>query len=149
MKTGTKVVLIVAGAAILALCGGVGVAVMNVDSAPPPTRVLSASGSPHTLSPAAAESTAPVAASSKASPAAPKPVSIEQGTWTVGTDVPAGTYRSSGASAGCYWAITKTGTNGETIIANDLPSGGRPQVTLKVGQDFQTSEECGAWSKIR
>ena len=43
--------------------------------------------------------------------------SIEEGTWTVGTDVAAGTYRTSAAISGdCYWSITKSGTNGSDII---------------------------------
>jgi len=78
----------------------------------------------------------------------PAPLHIEDGVWTVGTDLPAGRYRATAnVSSGCYWSITKSGTNGETIIANDIPGGGRPSVTLKAGQDF-TSQECGTWAKI-
>ena len=51
---------------------------------------------------------------------------ITDGTWTVGVDITPGTYRSNGASADCYWAITATGSNGADIIKNDLPGGGRP-----------------------
>lgn len=95
---------------------------------------------------AAAPSTAP--ATTKASPAAPKAVTVDDGVWTVGVDIPVGRYRTTAnVSDGCYWAITKSGTNGETIIANDLPSGGRPSVTLKAGQDFDT-ERCGTWAKV-
>ena len=91
-------------------------------------------------------------APSSLQPQPPSPVAIvaiEDGTWTVGLDFPAGTYRvTSNVSAGCYWAITKTGTNGRDIVANDLPSGGRPQVTLKKGQDFET-DGCGTWHKTK
>jgi hypothetical protein len=86
---------------------------------------------------------------------APAPVSggsgstIDDGVWTVGTDIKAGTYKVTEAVSGsCYWAITKTGSNGSNIIENDIVEGGRPQVTLKRGQDFESSD-CGTWSKMR
>jgi hypothetical protein len=83
-------------------------------------------------------------------PAPPPAVTIEDGVWTVGSDIPAGKYRVTepiAAETDCYWAIIKSGTNGEDIIANGLPTGGRPTVTLKAGQDFNT-ERCGTWQKI-
>jgi len=78
-------------------------------------------------------------------PAAP---TVEDGVWTVGVDIPAGRYRTTAAvPADCYWSITKTGSNGTDIIANDIPGGGRPTVTVKAGQDF-TSARCGTWTKV-
>lgn len=75
------------------------------------------------------------------------PPTIDDGTWTVGVDVPPGTYRVRlAASSDCYWAILRSGSNGEDIINNDI-GGGRPQVTLRRGQDFETSR-CGTWTKI-
>lgn len=85
-------------------------------------------------------------------PAPPTPEAkptIEEGVWTVGVDVPPGTYRvTAPVDDGCYWAITKSGSNGENIIANDIVSGGRPTVTLKKGQDFE-SARCGTWEKVK
>lgn len=81
--------------------------------------------------------------------AAKPAATIEDGVWTVGDDVPAGTYKVTAAltaGAGCYWKITKTGTNGSDIIDNALPKGGLPRVTLKKGQDFET-KRCGTWRK--
>ncbi|MGK7221651.1 hypothetical protein ACSNO4_02495 [Kocuria flava] len=70
---------------------------------------------------------------------------ITEGTWTVGVDIEPGTYRStSDVGSTCYWAILTTGTNGDDIISNDLPGGGRPSVTLSEGQDFETTR-CGTW----
>lgn len=78
----------------------------------------------------------------------PKPT-IDEGVWTVGVDFPAGTYRVAvPVSDSCYWEITKSGTNGDDIIANDIVEGGRPTVTLRKGQDF-TSKRCGTWEKIK
>lgn len=79
---------------------------------------------------------------------APAPT-IEDGTWTVGTDFPAGTYRTTeNVSGSCYWAIFRSGGSSVSdIIANDLPGGGRPRVTLKKGQDFKSSR-CGTWRKV-
>lgn len=72
---------------------------------------------------------------------------ISEGVWTVGVDIAPGVYRTIAPVGGrCYWATLKTGSNGE-IIANAIVEGGRPQVTLKVGQDFETTR-CGDWAKI-
>lgn len=46
----------------------------------------------------------------------------------------------------CYWAVLQTGTNGSDIIENGIPGGGRPTVTVKKGQDFE-SQRCGTWVK--
>jgi hypothetical protein len=85
---------------------------------------------------------------SAATKSAAKAPTIEDGTWTVGEDVPAGTYRTTAnVSSRCYWQITKTGGDSVSdIVDNDIPGGGRPRVTLKRGQDFKTSN-CGTWSK--
>ena len=72
---------------------------------------------------------------------------VTEGTWTVGEDMKAGTYKTVEAVSGnCYWAITKTGTNGADIISNGLPTGGFPSVTVKKGQDFE-NQGCGDWKK--
>lgn len=64
----------------------------------------------------------------------------------VGEDVPAGTYRGSEAVDGsCYWKKSND-AEGSDIIDNDIPAGGRPQVTLKKGQWF-TSKRCPDWIK--
>lgn len=64
----------------------------------------------------------------------------------VGEDVPAGTYRVATAVDGdCYWKKSKD-AEGDDIIDNDIPAGGRPQVTLKSGQWF-TSKDCPDWIK--
>jgi hypothetical protein len=89
-----------------------------------------------------------------ASAGAPKVVeavpSVEDGVWTVGVDMPAGKYRTTAnVDSRCYWQISKTGGDGlGDIVANDLPGGGRPQVTLKAGQDFKT-DNCGTWHKVK
>lgn len=73
---------------------------------------------------------------------------VDDGVWTVGVDLPAGKYRTTEAvSSDCYWSITKTGTNGSDIVQNGIPGGGRPSVTLKKGQDFET-QRCGTWRKV-
>lgn len=86
-------------------------------------------------------------ASAEAAPA-PAPNTIEEGTWTVGVDVKAGTYRTvDPVAGGCYWEITKAGTNGADIVENDNPTGGRPTVTLKKGQEFK-NQGCGIFKKV-
>lgn len=104
-------------------------------------------------SPTAARDASPAAAA-KASPSpmpAPKvkapPVAIEADAVVhVGEDVPAGTYRvTTGVGGFCYWKKSSD-SEGQNIIANDIVTGGRPQVTLKKGQWF-TSSRCGEWHK--
>lgn len=72
---------------------------------------------------------------------------VADGVWTVGLDMAPGTYRATEVSDSCYWAILRSGSNGDDIIANDLPSGGNPQVTVEDGQDFETAR-CGEWVKV-
>lgn len=106
----------------------------GTDSPPPPGTAFPAIPPPPTTIPA---------------PAAPAAPSVDDGTWTVGIDLPAGTYRTTAVvSSDCYWGIYKSGTNGNDIIANDIPGGGRPTVTVKAGQDFRTAR-CGTWVKIK
>lgn len=72
---------------------------------------------------------------------------VSDGTWTVGEDIKPGTYRAtSDVGSTCYWGIYKSGSNGDNIIANDIPGGGRPTVKLSKGQDFN-STRCGTWQK--
>ncbi|MBB5790741.1 hypothetical protein [Jiangella mangrovi] len=72
---------------------------------------------------------------------------VTDGVWTVGVDIAPGTYRATDVSDSCYWAILRTGTNGDDIVSNDLPSGGNPQVTVEEGHDFETVR-CGEWVKV-
>lgn len=72
---------------------------------------------------------------------------IDEGVWTVGTDIGAGTYRTTEPVSGdCYWAIYRSGTNQDDIVQNDIVTGGRPTVALRDGQDFETNR-CGTWDK--
>lgn len=97
-----------------------------------------------------------------ASPPAPSPVetysptpvavqvpTIDDGTWTIGEDYPAGTYKTTGSDQLCYWAIYKSGQNQsfDSIITNHN-GGGNLRVTLKAGQDFET-ERCGTWTLVK
>lgn len=77
--------------------------------------------------------------------AKPKPTINGDTIVHVGEDVPAGTYRAQTDVAGmdCYW-MKSSDAEGSNIIDNDLPSGGRPQVTLKRGQWF-VSNRCATW----
>lgn len=71
---------------------------------------------------------------------------IPEGVWSIGEDFPAGTYRvAENLDAGslCYWSKSSD-PEGDKIIDNDIPTGGRPQVVLKKGQWFKT-QGCGVW----
>lgn len=66
----------------------------------------------------------------------------------VGEDIPAGTYRAvADVDEGgyCYWQKSSD-AEGQKIISNGAPQGGRPQVVLKSGQWF-SSTGCPGWAK--
>lgn len=139
--------LLAAGAALVGLaagcCGGFGIA---TTTQPEPKTVVVNSPSPYKVT-----EYVTVAPSAPASPAAPTkaPIPIiEDGIWLVGTDFPAGTYRTMEAVTDCYWAIYRADTNQDVIINNDIVRGGRPTVKLSKGQEFK-SNDCGFWEKIK
>lgn len=93
----------------------------------------------------------PAAPAPAQSAAPPSPVvpTIDEGTFTIPDDFPAGTYEAKGAEKTCYWAIYKTGTNQDfgSIVSNHI-GGGNLRVVLKAGQDFQTNR-CPSWIKVK
>lgn len=101
-----------------------------------------------TVGPVAAPSGTDAATASSRPPASARPTIGGDDIVHVGEDVPAGVYRAATSvtkSSGCYW-VKSSDAEGADIIDNDLPTGGRPQVTLKAGQWF-TSSDCPAWVK--
>jgi hypothetical protein len=114
-------------------------ATVTVAAAPVPAVTVAAAPVP-----AVTVTVAPPAPPAPAGPAS----TITEGTWTVGTDIVAGAYRTTAAvTSGCYWQVSKSGSNGISgILSNGNPTGGFPTVTLKVGQDF-TTQGCGDWAK--
>lgn len=70
------------------------------------------------------------------------------GTYIVGTDVKAGTYRSAKPSSGnCYWARLK-GDDPADIIANNN-SAGPSVVTIKSTDKEFTTQGCETWTKVK
>jgi hypothetical protein len=143
-KSKAGLIALVAVLVTLVLCGffiAVGAAVDKGKPVASPTQVqVQVQG---TEKPAAA----PVQTTAAATPAAPKVPTISDGTYTVGEDFPAGTYKTVGAGDKCYWAIFTSGQNQsfDALIDNHL-GGGNLRVTLKAGQDFET-KRCGTWTK--
>jgi hypothetical protein len=130
-----------AGRIILTVVGGIalfvaGIAVGASGSSNTPTTPAAAAATTKAQPPAEDKpATKPAAKPTKA--AAPAKQTIEEGTWTVGEDFPAGTYKvTEAAGEECYWA-RKRSADGD-IIANGL-GGGKPKVTLKKGETFETS----------
>jgi hypothetical protein len=74
---------------------------------------------------------------------------IREGTFIVGKDIKAGTYKTDvpETSTGCYWERAKDSTgNGSSTIANDnLSAGAHGTVTIKNGETFKT-DDCGTWT---
>jgi hypothetical protein len=87
------------------------------------------------------------AAEVEAATEAAKPEEISDGTWEVGSDLSAGTYRAAGGEY-CYWEIRTSAHAGgsiDEILENGL--GKNPTVTLSEGQWFE-SNECGTWTEL-
>ncbi|MET7797894.1 hypothetical protein [Streptomyces decoyicus] len=84
-------------------------------------------------------------------PAAPD-ATVGQGSYLVGEDIAAGTYKTGGPAASdvplCYWARAKD-SSGEmdSIIANGTPQG-PARVTVNKGETFETNG-CKEWTKVR
>jgi hypothetical protein len=82
-------------------------------------------------------------------PAAADTVSISEGVWAVGRDVPAGTYRAARPVTGdCYWAVTTSASHGTEVVADGVPTNGVPTVELSDGQVFE-NDGCGPFVPAR
>jgi hypothetical protein len=95
------------------------------------------SSSPDISSPAASASTTP-----------PKSqfVTFGEGTWVVGKDIRAGTYRTRHDSSGCYFARLKGFSGGlDDIIANENMDGPAVVTILATDKGFESSN-CDTWS---
>jgi hypothetical protein len=115
--------------------------------------------------PSAASSEAPqiTAAPPTAVPATPKPTAVPptpkpttpppvfrtfgDGTWEVGSDIKAGTYRLREPAFGCYWARLK-GFDGtlNDILANENVDDAYAVVTIKSTDAGFESSDCDEWS---
>ena len=70
--------------------------------------------------------------------------SIEDGTWRVGIDIEAGTYRTDGTDS-CYWERVSDFTGDfRALIANENPRG-PALVTILASDAGFTSKRCGTW----
>jgi hypothetical protein len=78
-------------------------------------------------------------------PPGPKSTMVGDGTYVVGSDIVAGTYRSTGGS-GCYWArLSSLSTN--DIIDNNLSSGPQTVEIMPSDKAFLT-KGCPSWQKV-
>jgi hypothetical protein len=75
---------------------------------------------------------------------------FSDGTWRVGADIEAGTYRAN-AKMGCYWERMR-GFSGDTlkdIISNGVSASDGPvTVTIKKTDLGFKSQLCGTWTKV-
>lgn len=72
---------------------------------------------------------------------------FEDGTYQVGSDVQAGTYKAEPGGS-CYWARLRDLTGGvNSILANGLPSGPTSVTILPSDTAFE-SNGCGTWTKV-
>ncbi|MCM0638750.1 PASTA domain-containing protein [Cellulomonas wangsupingiae] len=72
---------------------------------------------------------------------------FDSGTYEVGTDIPVGTYKTTGTDIkDCYWSRT---TGGGEIIDNDFIGYAPAGVTIDVraGEGLEVSAACGLWTQ--
>ncbi|WP_406474227.1 hypothetical protein [Streptomyces platensis] len=87
----------------------------------------------------------------QALPPAGPDATVSQGSYLVGKDIAAGTYRTGGPAASdmplCYWARAKDSTGArDSILANGTPKG-PARVTVHTGETFETNG-CRRWTKV-
>jgi hypothetical protein len=77
----------------------------------------------------------------------PQVATFGPGTYVVGTDFPAGIYRNSGFSAGCYWERL-SGFSGDfaDIIANEFTNVNQIVEIAPSDAGFHADTECGNWT---
>ncbi|MFB6512102.1 hypothetical protein ACFCW4_02625 [Streptomyces virginiae] len=139
------------GLTVLALAGCSG----NEKASPAPTVTVTVTATPVLTHDQILKATEEILASASANSAPSTPPTpsgpaetIGSGTYLVGEDIKAGTYKTAGPSSSsvpnCYWSRNKN-DSGEfsAIITNELLQGpGR--VTVKKGEVFETSG-CEVW----
>lgn len=83
-------------------------------------------------------------------PASPAAGTITDGTWAVGTEITAGTYKTTvpAGSLNCYWARLKA-ADGEpaSVIANKNHASGPVAVTIAATDKWFESKGCGTWTR--
>ena len=75
-------------------------------------------------------------------------VAFSDGTYRVGTDIVAGTYKSTASTTDCYWErLSGFGGTLDEIIANYFGSGPTYVTIASTDVGFH-SEDCGGWSEV-
>lgn len=94
------------------------------------------------------ESSEDAPAEKEEAPAEPEPETYDDGTYEIGKDIPAGTYRSSEETDMCYWATLKGfGGELEDVIQNGNSS--PAIVTLEKSTTGFETNGCGYWVDVR
>jgi hypothetical protein len=140
---------------------GIGAAVGSGGGSTPTTTAAPAAGAPHAATvtqtvTAAAPAPAPAAAApANPAPAAPAAdsgpkTSFGDGAYLVGTDIAAGSYKTSGPRAGsvipnCYFSRAKDDTGSLSSIEQNDNTAGSARVTVKKGE-YLTVAGCD-WAK--
>jgi hypothetical protein len=125
---------------ILAGCSATTATPIVIYVTPPPataTGALPASGAP-TIEQTAPATEGPTAAPSKAY------LTFGDGTFIVGSDIVAGTYRTREDSGACYWERL-SGFSGDDTIANELTDYVTIVTIASSDAGFKT-EDCGTWT---
>ncbi len=121
----------------------VGLLVMACESSPTLLPTGTATVTPATSAGAAVGSTPPASAAAAVSPTptatkAAHVLLLSEGTYVVGTAIPAGTYQGQSLSENSHYQIA-TDPNGKNIVAESPPLTGQFDLKLKKGQYLEVS----------
>jgi hypothetical protein len=75
---------------------------------------------------------------------------INAGTWIVGTQITAGTYRAENSTVGCEWQrLSSFSGTGGAVIAGAFANTAGPQLVTILSTDagFMTNPACGTWTQ--
>lgn len=134
-----KAILVIVGLFVL-------YAIVGPKSTPTTTAVATTAPAAAATSGAPATSSAPTAPPTTTPTPAPTPFNFGSGTKAVGTDIPAGTYRTRTQSGNCYWArLSGFGGQLAEILANDNTSSPAIVTIEPTDKGFQ-STGCSAWT---
>lgn len=144
-RTALYVILGIAAAIVLAMCGATLGGALSIDHPITPTKspaAVKASATPA----GNIGSQSPIAV--KVTSAAPAPKVWGEGIWQVGKEIPAGSYVTTG-NGNCYWARLKDDSGSfSSIIANDnIGDGARGRVGIKATDKFVEFSGGCEWRK--
>lgn len=148
--------VVLASMFVLMVGCGIAVGAASAGSATPTADAAPAASATPTPAPVAvtapeppAATTAPVTPEAELAPVGPFPpaAAFGNGTWSVGDEVAAGTYRSAGPTEGAIKLCYVDSKAGDTIVSQEVSADGPVRITVTDGQTVKASG-CQQFTKV-